>query len=237
MPVAPLPENLPFAFRGEAIDARLVVETRRARGWLAAHNPTGRPNADVLRETVGLAPNGRLRHRWILDFPAEMTPSERELYVLPHGSCPVVRNPAPAHALRTALARLDRCLAAPLSRSGEFMWLDATFLPDDSLAVWARDDDFSAGVLNSRLFTLWREAHGADLVAALRCYPFPWPPGTPLGSLTREQEEHRHAVAKAVRAGAGDSLNAAVLQAYGWRDDDDEVLITRLRALHAARLR
>lgn len=237
MPAAPLSENLSFAFRGVAIDARLVVETRRARRWLAARNPTGRPNADVLRETVGLAPNGRLRHRWILDFPAEMTPCERALYVLPRAAYPNAHSTKPAHALRTALARLDRSLVAPLSRPETFMWLEATLLPDESLAVWARDDDFSAGVLNSRLFALWREAHGADLVAALRSYPFPWPPGTPLGSLTREQEEHRHAIAKAVRAGAGDSLNTAVLQAYGWRDDDDEVLLTRLRAQHAARLR
>ena len=237
MPVAPLPENLPFAFRGEAIDARLVVEARRARRWLAARNPTGRPNTDVLREAVGLARNGRLRHRWIIDFPPNMTPGERALYVLPHAAYPTAHGTKPAQALRTALARLDRYLAAPLNRPGEFMWLEATLLPDDSLAVWACDDDFSAGVLNSRLFALWRKAHGTDLVAALRSYPFPWPPGTPLGSLTREQEEHRHAIAKAARSGDGDSLNTAVLHSYGWRDDSDELLLTRLRAQHAARLR
>ncbi len=237
MPAAPLPENLPFAFRGEAVDPRLVVDPRRARRWLAARNPTGRPNADILRETVGVASNGRHRHRWIIDFPAEMSPGERALYPLPRASCPAVPAPKPSQALRPALARLDRYLAAPLRHPGPFLWFDAALLPDDSLAVWTRDDDYSAGMLNSRLFSLWSHEQDADLVAALHSYPFPWPPGTPLGSLTREQEEHRHAIAKAARAGDGDSLNAAVLQSYGWRDDGDAALLGRLRALHKARKR
>lgn len=237
MPAAPLPENLPFAFRGEAVDPRLVVDPRRARRWLTARNPTGRPNADVLRETCGVGVTGRSRRRWIIDFPAEMTPRERAIYVRPHAACPAVRLHDPDLPLRSALARLDRCLAAPLDRPGPFIWLEAALLPDDSLAVWARDDDYSAGVLNSPLFSLWARGHRTDLLAALRSYPFPWPPGTPLGSLTREQEEHRHAVAKAARTGDGDSLHGAVLGAYGWSDAGEAALLGRLRARHATRLR
>lgn len=234
MPAAPLPENLPFAFRGEAVNPQLVVDPRRVRRWLAARNPTGRPNADVLREICGVGATGRRRQRWVIDFPADMTPRERALYVRPHAACPAVRLHEPDLHLRSAFARLDRCLAAPLDRPGPFIWLETALLPDDSLAVWARDDDYSAGVLNSRLFSLWAREHRTDLVAALRSYPFPWPPGTPLGSLTREQEEHRHAIAKAARAGDDDSLHGAVLGAYGWRDDSDEVSLARLLALHAA---
>lgn len=93
-------------------------------------------------------------------------------------------------------------------------------------------------MLNSPLFSIWSREQGADLLAALRSYPFPWPPGTPLGSLSRGQEEHRQAIAKAARNGDGDAVNAAVLHAYGWRDEGDKTaLLGRLRVLHAARLR
>jgi hypothetical protein len=31
-------------------------------------------------------------------------------------------------------------------------------------------------------------------------FPFPWPPGTPLGKLTRAQDDHRTVIAQAARA-------------------------------------
>jgi hypothetical protein len=233
---APLPENLPYAFAGETMDARLVVDARRANRWLAARNPTGRANADVLRETVGLSSGGRLRRRWIIDFPAELSPRERALYALPSAALRDLPQTTRATELRAALARLDRYLAAPAENALGFEWIESGLLPDSSLVVWARDDDFSAGILNSPLFGLWLDAQRGALLAALRSFPFPWKPGTPLGALNREQEEHRHAVAKAARAENVDDLNRTVLACYGWRDDGDAALFELLRILHGRRL-
>ena len=66
-------------------------------------------------------------------------------------------------------------------------------------------------------------------------FPFPWPPGTLLSALSKEQEEQRLAIARAARGGDLDSLNAAVLDAYGWRADiHANELLAKLMALHQA---
>ena len=41
-----------------------------------------------------------------------------------------------------------------------FVWFDCTTLPDSALVVIARDDDYTFGVLHSRVHELWARAHG-----------------------------------------------------------------------------
>jgi hypothetical protein len=227
-------DNLPFAFRGEKLPPPRLLNKTEARAMLDARNPTGKPNADVVRGTIGVDPTRRIRRGWMLDFPAEMSAAEAALFVEPfrllrqRGLRP--GNPSRNAELRNALARLDRYLAMPVSAPEPvFDWMEGELLPDDSLLVWARDDDFSAGVLASRVFELWwQQAPG---IVALQTFPFPWPPATPLSSLTRDQEEHRHALARATRAGNEEATNTAVLRAYELTDDANvEQILTRLRA-------
>lgn len=242
MPAAPAPlaENGPFAFRGERVEpARLVspAETKRLR---AARNVTGKPNADVLREFIGIASNGAERRATAIDFPSEMDAAEAQLYAAPFAA--LAKTSAALHgatrddALRNALARLERFLAGPADETEPaFAWIEGEVVPDDSLVVWARDDDFSAGMLASRAFALWCERCGG-LLAALRSFPFPWPPATPLSSLTRAQEEQRFALARAARGEDADAIESALAAAYGWPANlADEDLLARLLTLHAKR--
>lgn len=237
---APLAENLPFAFRGEEVERARTLDPPAARLLLAARNPTGKPNADVLREFIGVASDGDEVRRWALDFPAEMSPAEARLYVSPFSLCEKTRvlpvSPGRHPDLRNALARVERFLAAPAAEPvPDFAWIEGEVLPDASLVVWARDDDFSAALLGSRAFALWAAA-GGDLQAALHSFPFPWPPGTPLNSLSREQEESRFDLSRAARSEDLETIEAASARAYGWSGElDDEEVLGRLRALHATR--
>jgi hypothetical protein len=233
-PPVPRTENLPFAFRGEAVEPARVVTAAAARQLELARNPTGKANTEALREFVGVDAQGRERRRRAVDFPAHFSVAEAALYaapfaVLSRAGLP----PTSAHrddTLRNALARLERFLAAPADGSAPFAWIDGDVVPDDSLVVWARDDDFSAGVLASATFTAWLEESG-DVLAALHSFPWPWPPSTPLSALSRAQEEVRFDLARAARAEDPAAIDAAVARAYGWTDDLAEAeIIARLRA-------
>lgn len=243
MPAAPAPlsENTPFAFRGERLEPARVLGAAAAQRLLAARNTTGKPNADVLRQFVGVTPRGTERRRWLLDFPPEMSEPEARLYAAPFTALAASGVPLPRAgrdaALRNALARTERFLAAPAdATAANFAWIEGDVVPDDSLVVWARDDDFSAGVLASRAFACWCDCAG-DLLAALRSFPFPWPPATPLSSLSRAQQEARFALGAAVRAENADAVQQHLASAFGWTTaaaSDDE-LVERLRLHHASR--
>lgn len=229
----PREENRPFAFRGEKLSPKRLLRETEARLALDGRNPTRKPNADVIRESVGVDAARNVRRRWMLDFPSGISAAEAALYVEPfrllreRGLRP--ENPDRGQELRNALARVDRFLATPMAGPlPAFAWLEAEALPDDSLLVWARDDDFSFGVLSSRCFGLWWKT--TTPLTALESFLFPWPPGTPISSLSREQEDHRHAIARAARAEDDAAINEAVLRAYGLAFDatDDEIL-SRLR--------
>lgn len=197
---------------------------------------------------LGLAAN-RFRERWQVDFAAHLTAQECELYEAPFAilekKCGRERtgswwvNPHANPGLRAALARLDRYLVA--SVAGEqlvWTWIDAGWLPDESLLAVARDDDFSQGVLQSRAFATWRQAaagtHG--LVQQLESFPFPWPPRTPYGALTGIQQDLRFEVARAVRNGDAAQLDAVIATAYGFPPDLDRgELLLRLQRLHHRR--
>lgn len=237
---APLLDNLPFAFRGECVATARFVSAADLKRLRTARNVTGKPNTDVLRTFIGVAADGAERRAVAIDFPAAMTTAEAQLYAAPFAA--LVRAGLPLHspdrddALRNALARLERFLACPTDETEPaFAWIEGDVLPDDSLVVWARDDDFSTGVFASRAFAQWCR-HCGEMLAALRSFPFPWPPATPLSSLSRLQEEQRFALGRAARQEDADTAGAALASAYGWPNDlDDADLLARLTTLHAER--
>lgn len=242
MPAAPAPlvENLPFAFRGERVEPARVVPAADANRLRAARNATGKLNTDVLREFIGIAPDGSERRTTSIDFPAGMSEAEAQLYAAPFAALAktgaALHSAARDEALRNALARLERFLACPADETEPaFAWIEGDVLPDASLLVWARDDDFSAAVFASRPFALWCERSG-DVFAALRSFPFPWPPATPLSALTRMQEEQRFALARAARNEDLDAIDAALAAAYGWPAQlENAELLTQLDNQRAQR--
>ena len=243
-----LPENAGLAFLGETVRPDFLVAAAVARSLLAAANPHGKPNADVLHEFIPTADSRPLRPRWLIDFPAGMSADEAALYQRPFRLLlrrPALRarrvwqNPGADVVLRSALAKLERYLVTPAAApSPAWTWIDSQYLPGHRLLVVARDDDFIDGVLVSRFFQAWwRHHHPRHTgLAIVRAFPFPWPPATRLSALTRQLEDRRLDVARAARSGAGERLDAAVASAYGLVPDlPDEELVSRLREWGAAR--
>ena len=248
-PAAPqsLLENSGLAFVGEPSWTPAGLTAAQAHTLGGGRNPTGRPNGDVLRCYTGVK-SGRAHEHWQVDFPRHYPEQEAALYLEPYrhlrsrlrdSSGPWWLSPNAQPELRTVLARLERFLATPRAViEPVWGWIDSNLLPDDSLLVVARDDDFTQGLLNSRFFRIWwhRYSPCISAPAVVISFPFPWPPATLLSSLTRVQEEQRLALARAARRGETTQLTAAVATLYGWPADltDDEVL-ARLTALNRQR--
>jgi hypothetical protein len=242
---ASLSENSGIIFDGEPEwrPARLTLP--EAEALAAAPNPSGRPNNDVLREFVSYAGH-RLQKRWQIDFPAHFLLEEAALYERPcahlkeksSGGASWWLNPSANAELRRALARLDRFLVTSASRrTPHWLWVEAGSLPDSSLLAVARDDDFTFAVLSSSIFAAWRQAHSLQPLSAVGAsFPFPWPPGQPVGSLNRLQQEHWQETARAARAGDSAQIDFTVAAAYGWPANlNADELLLRLRELHARR--
>jgi len=249
MPAAHLPrmENAHLAFIGEAMWLPACLTARQAKIFSATPNPAGRPNSDVLRTYVGKSER-RLREHWQIDFPAHYREQEAALHELPFALLqknlePKTDdwwiNPYAQLPLRHALARLDRFLATALDApKPTWTWFESEHLPDASLLVIARDDDFTHAVLASSVFTIWWHAYQPILSATqiIESFPFPWPPATPLGALTKTQQDLRSAAARAVLVGDTEQINSAIAAAYSWPDTlDESKIFERLQHLPVLR--
>jgi hypothetical protein len=219
--VRPLPENRGLAFPGDEKRGSFEITEAQARRFLAEPNPHGKPNSDVVRRWTGVADMLRTpQHQWVIDFPPGMDEREAALYALPFSHLRRHAQPAqrrrrrwwlhesPQVEMRIALAKRDRYIATPVAAPHRiFAWLPPDALPDHGLVVFARDDDWFFGVLHSRFHEVWTLRLGTQPTgrcrytpACFETFPFPWPPATPLGKLTRTQEDQRSAIAQAARA-------------------------------------
>ncbi len=211
-----LAENQGLAFVGDPARENETISAARARRLWDAPNPHGRPNCDVVRPWAGAEDLlRRPRRRWIIDFPPGMDAREAALYELPYAIAGrltaggrVRRRPAgppfgtPRAELRVALAKRERVLATPVAgRLRLYGWLPPDTLPERTLVAFARDDDWFMGILHSRLHDAWARRFARRYTpATLETFPFPWPPATPLGKLTRPQDDQRSAIALAAAA-------------------------------------
>lgn len=237
-----LPENADLAFPGEPAWAPARLTEAQAQRLLETANPNGRPNADVLRRRLTVS-DGEPQEYWQIDFPAHISAQEAALYEAPFARlkrfAPTWQNPFAQATLRRTLGRLSRFLAMPAKADApDWRWIEDDVLPDENLVVVARDDDFTQGILHSLPFRLWQEQLAREFSPdrIVTSFPFPWAPATPLSALTATQEENRFAIARAARSGSLDTLDAAVLGAYGWTSDlSDQAILDALAALQAQR--
>jgi hypothetical protein len=87
----------------------------------------------------------------------------------------------PIVAMRVALAELDRFIACPATAKRFFMiWCPADWCPSNATSVFAFDDDYSMGVLTSRIHTAWATVQSTRLETRPRYTTasfatFPWP--------------------------------------------------------------
>jgi hypothetical protein len=162
---------------------------------------------------------------WIIDFGVDMSEAEAALYEAPfeyvreHVRPERVGNKRAAYAerwwlhvearsgMRKALARLPRYLATPnLTKHRMFAWLDASVLPDHQIIVIARDDDYTFGVLHSRVHEAWARAMGTQLrevesgfrytpTTCFETFPFPRPTDAQrdfIAHVARELDDRRN---------------------------------------------
>ena len=120
----------------------------------------------------------------------------------------------PRPNMRVALQGLERFIATPrVSKHRVFVWVAAGVVCNDAVDVFARDDDYTFGVLHSRAHELWARAMGTQVreresgfrytpTTCFQTFPFP-----------RPTDEQREAIADAAR-----SLNA---RREGWLNPVD----------------
>ena len=201
-----LPENNDISFMGDTKVRTFEVTADVANDMLRQHNPHGKTNSDVVKRwMIGRDINQVSRDMWIIDFGVDMPEDEAALYEAPFEYA--VANVKPEriqnnrrlyaelwwiHAearpgMRQALALLPRYIGTSMvSRHRIFSWTDGDVLPDATIIVFARDDDYFFGVLQSRIHTLWADKSGTQLREAqsemrhtpttcFEMFPFPDP--------------------------------------------------------------
>jgi type II restriction/modification system DNA methylase subunit YeeA len=152
---------------------------------------------------------GRRRDGWLIDFGVNMPEEEAALYQLPFEH--ILKNVKPGRdkarrkhtrerwwihgearpGLRKAIKGLKRCIVTPeVAKHRVFDWMGTDTVPDHKLHVIARDNDFTFGILQSRVHESWALAQcswigvGNDpsysSTRTFETFPFPWPPGKEL---------------------------------------------------------
>ena len=199
-----LAENLNTCFMGPSPKAPFDIDHDTAMELLNAPiNVNGRPNSDVVRPVVSAVDLVRSsRNKWTIDFGL-MNLDEASLYELPFEYVRRVVLPVrksrrddyrgmwwqyarPRPGMRQALNGKSRFIATPeVSKYRVFAWIDPQVLSNQQTLVFARDDNYFFGVLQSKPHELWSLRLGTSLedrprytpTTCFETFPFPWPPG------------------------------------------------------------
>jgi type II restriction/modification system DNA methylase subunit YeeA len=200
-----LVENEGICVRASEKGGPFDISESLARQMLQApRNINGRPNSDVIRRwSTAMEILRRPQNLWIIDFgPGATQEAAAEYeqpfaYVQQHVYPARLENNEPrtrmywwqhrraATDMRAAVASLSRYIVTPVTAKHRvFAWLDRSVLPDITLAVIAREDDYFFGVLHSKLHELWSLRMGTSLedrprytpTTTFETFPFPWPP-------------------------------------------------------------
>ena len=211
-----LAENAGISFQGVTKLGNFEISHEVAQEMLRQYNAHGKPNSDVIKRWInGRDLNQTCSNMWIIDFGTDMTEAEAALYEAPFQY--VVSNVKPQRLknrrryyaeywwlhgerrieMRKALHGLSRYIGTSLtSQHRMFKYIDKNVLPNNTIIVFARDDDYFFGILQSRDHTLWASAMGTQLedrprythTTCFETFPFPHP-----------TDEQREAIAEAAR--------------------------------------
>jgi hypothetical protein len=213
-----LRENLGIAFQGPVKVGPFEISSSLAAQMLASPNPDRRNNQNVVRPWLnGEDITGRNRKMWIIDF-ADRSEADACLYEAPFEHVRTVVRPVRIQNARALRARrwwlhgetasgwraategMSRFIAtSQTAKHRLFVWVPADTLPSVSVIGFARDDDYTFGVLHSRVHELWARGTGTQLrevesgfrytpTTCFETFPFP-----------RPTDEQREAIAAAAR--------------------------------------
>ena len=223
-----LKENASYSYRGGIRAGPFDIPYDDGMRMLNAPlNVNGRSNSDVVFPLlIGRDLAQRWSERFVIDFGEERSMAEAAQYELPfeHAKAEVQpwrkAHPNPEHPkewwrhfvpqrkMRNAIASLPRWIATPETSTHRFFsWIADNSVPDVSVVVILRSDDFAFGVLASRAHSLWSLAQASRIgvgddprympTRTFNTFPFPWPLNTPDDALTEAQLAHRDAIAAA----------------------------------------
>ena len=198
--------NANLSFMGITKIGPLEITKDVAAEMLRQPNPHGKPNSDIIKRWLtGRDINQVSRDMWVIDFGTDMTEADAALYEAPFEYARTNVKPirdkhrdervksnwwrlgVPRGAMRQALAGLPRYIGTSMvSRHRMFSYIDADVLPENTIIVFPRDDDYFFGVLHSRIHRLWATAMGSQLREAqsglrytpttcFETFPFPEP--------------------------------------------------------------
>ena len=201
-------ENLGICVRASEKGGSFEITSELAQQFLEPMpSQSGKANSDVLRPwRTATDVLRRPRNLYIIDFGPSSTYEDAAQYEKPleyirHHVYPQRQNNneprtranwwqhrRPATDMRAATSGLFRYIVTPVTAKHRiFVWLDKNVLPDITLSVIAREDDYFFGVLQSRAHELWTlrmctwMGVGNDPrytpTTTFETYPFPWPPG------------------------------------------------------------
>ncbi len=275
-----LAENAGISFMGDIKVGPFEITAKVAEEILNQNNPHGKPNSDVVKRwMIGRDINQTARNMWIIDFGIDMSETDAALYEAPFEYVAAKVKPErgnnrdrrfrdywwlhgrPRIEMRHALAGLGRYIGTSMvSRHRMFAWIDGDVLPDATIIVFARDDDYCFGVLQSRIHTLWASSMGTQLREAqsgmrytpttcFETFPFPRPTeaqreaiGEAAAELNRLRENDSRTLTRLYNErptwldNAHRALDAAVAAAYGWPADlPDTEILERLLTLNLER--
>ena len=198
-----LAENADISFMGDIKVGPFEISREVAEDMLRQPNPNNRPNSDVIKRwMIGRDINQVSRDMYIIDFGLDLSEADAALYeapfeyVLANVKPGRIRNRMPRRAerwwlhgsaapqMRQALAGLPRYIGTSMvSRHRIFAYIDSAVLPDATIIVFARDDDYFFGILQSRIHLAWASGTGTQLedrprytpTTCFETFPFPEP--------------------------------------------------------------
>ena len=195
-----LKENAGIAFMGDTKGGPFDIPASLAQEMIASPNPHNKSNSEVVKPWVnGRDITDRPRGMRIIDF-GDMPLEQAALYEAPfeyvnaHVKPMRANNRRPLYAnqwwwhmeprpgMHKALGDLERYMATPtIAKHRLFTWLRSDMVPDHALIVIAGDDDYTFGILHSRIHETWALAMGTQLESRPRYTPttcfetFPFP--------------------------------------------------------------
>ncbi len=201
-----IPANAGQAFIGDQLSGPFQISADLAASMRDSANPDGRSNADVLGPWVsGEDLVQRPSNKWVIDFGLGTSEQQAALYEAPFEYLRTVVRPMreasrlrgvpwwqhkrPAPDMRRTAWRLPRFLVTSnVAKHRIWVWATPPTLPGHACTVVARDDDYTFGILQSRLHDVWSRALGTQLREAesgarytpRTCFEtFPFPDPTP----------------------------------------------------------